>query len=175
MDTAQTVNTRMGAAYPGPRDLGGRTDLATLLGAMQRIYALWVLAWGLLRSMFTSFTGQRRGLSAFRESYAADRLPSVSAEDRRVLPTFNGCIACGQCNIGEGDAILRSGGRYRGVMDLMLASSRSMPDYDAASASFQAVGNDRLKDLEARCPTGVPMRKIADFVKRKARETVREV
>jgi len=54
------------------------------------------------------------------------------------------------------------------VMDLMLASSRSMPDFDVAARSFAAIGDERLAELEARCPTRVPMRRIAAFVRSKA-------
>jgi hypothetical protein len=64
----------------------------------------------------------------------------------------------------------RSGGRYGGVMDLMLSSSRSMPDYDAAARSFDAVGDERLAVLEGRCPARVPMRRVAAFVRSKAAE-----
>ncbi len=52
----------------------------------------------------------------------------------------------------------------------MLASARSMPDYDAAMAAFDAVGDARLAELEARCPTSVPMRQVAAFVREKAAE-----
>ena len=61
-------------------------------------------------------------------------------------------------------------GVYAGVMDLMLASSRNMPDFDAAARSFEAVGNDRLAELEARCPARVPMRRLAAFVLARAGE-----
>ena len=64
----------------------------------------------------------------------------------------------------------RSGGRYGGVMDLMLSSSRSMPDYDAAARSFDAVGDERLAVLATRCPARVPMRQLAAFVRSKAAE-----
>jgi hypothetical protein len=55
-------------------------------------------------------------------------------------------------------------------MDLMLASSRNMPDFDAAVRSFDAVGDDRLAVLEGRCPVRVPMRQVAAFVRAKAAE-----
>jgi hypothetical protein len=58
-------------------------------------------------------------------------------------------------------------------MDLMLASSRNMPDFDAAARSFEAVGDDRLAELEHRCPAQVPMRKVAGFVRTKAAEMKR--
>jgi hypothetical protein len=117
--------------------------------------------------------GGRRGLADFRRSYAADRLPPVTPEERRMLPVLGGCVACGLCDVGEGAAMARSSGIYAGVMDLMLASSRSMPDYDAAARSFEAVGDERLAVLERRCPAHVPMRQVAAFVRVKAAEVGR--
>jgi len=137
---------------------------------MERLHALLILAWALVRSLLAPLVGARRGLSDFRKSYAADRLPPVAADERRYLPQLSGCIACGLCNVGEGERIARSGGTYSGVMDLMLASSRSMPDYDAAARSFEVVGDERLAELEVRCPVGVPMRQVASFVRTKAAE-----
>jgi len=137
---------------------------------MGRLHALLVLTWGLIRSLAAPLLGTRRGLAEFRRSYAADRLAPMAAGERRILPAFSACIACGLCDGGEGAAMARSGGRYAGVMDLMLASSRSMPDYDAAARSFEAVGDERLAVLEARCPARVPMRQIAAFVRSKAAE-----
>ncbi|HEY1693151.1 MAG TPA: hypothetical protein VGG39_13375 [Polyangiaceae bacterium] len=133
---------------------------------MGRLHAILMLAWALLRSLL----GPRRGLEAFRRSYAADRLPPLTPDERRGLPQLSGCIACGLCDVGEGARIARSGGTYAGVMDLMLASSRNMPDFDAAVRSFDAVGDGRLAELEALCPTRVPMRKVAAFVRAKAAE-----
>jgi hypothetical protein len=138
---------------------------------MGQLHALFILAWALVRSLLAPLLGQgRRGLDAFRLSYAADRLPPVSREERRLMPRLGSCIACGLCDAGEGEAIARSGGRYAGVMDLMLASSRSMPDYDAAARSFEAVDDEHLARLEARCPARVPMRRLAAFVRTKAAE-----
>jgi hypothetical protein len=135
---------------------------------MGRLHALVILAWALLRSLTATLLGTRRGLADFRRSYAADRLRPVSVDERRTLPELSGCIACGLCDAGEGARMVRSGGVYAGVMDLMLASSRNMPDFDAAARSFEAVGNDRLAELEARCPARVPMRRLAAFVTAKA-------
>ncbi len=142
---------------------------------MGRIAALLVLAWALVRSLLAGLFGTRRGLADFRRSYAPDRLPPVTGDERRILPLLTGCIACGLCDVGEGARIARAQGAYAGVMDLMLASSRSMPDYDAAARSFEAVGDDRLAELEARCPARVPMRKVAAFVRSKAAEVASPV
>jgi hypothetical protein len=137
---------------------------------MGRLHALLTLAWALVRSLLAPLLGARRGLSDFRRSYAADRLPPISADERRQLPLLSGCIACGLCDVGEGARIARSHGVYAGVMDLMLASSRGIPDYDAALRSFDAVGGERLAELELRCPVRVPMRQVAAFVRAKAAE-----
>jgi hypothetical protein len=141
---------------------------------MGRLHALLILAWALLRSLLAPLFGGRRGLADFRKSYAPDRLPPVTPDERRLLPLLGGCMACGLCDVGEGAAIARSGGTYAGVMDLMIASSRSMPDYDAAARSFDAVGDARLAVLETRCPGQVPMRQLAAFVRGKASEVARK-
>jgi hypothetical protein len=140
---------------------------------MGRLHAVFILAWAMLRTVVTNLLRGGRGLADFRKSYAPDRLPPVTPDERRVLPLLGGCIACGLCDVGEGAAMARSGGIYAGVMDLMLASSRSMPDYDAAARSFAAVGDERLAELEGRCPARVPMRQVAAFVRAKASEVGR--
>ncbi len=129
-----------------------------------------LLAWALVRTLLGNLLGMRRGLAEFQRSYAPDRLPRMTPEQRRSLPLLSGCIACGLCDVGEGARAAASGGVYAGVMDLILASARSMPDYDAAVAAFGAVGDARLAELEARCPTRVPMRAVAAFVREKAAE-----
>jgi succinate dehydrogenase/fumarate reductase-like Fe-S protein len=137
---------------------------------VERLYALLLLAWALVRSLLAGLFGTRRGLEEFRQSYAADRVPPMTARDREVLPTMSGCIACGLCNLGEAARIAGSRGAYAGAMDLALASSRSMPDFDAAVRSFDAVPDARLAELEQRCPTRVPLRRLARFVREKAAE-----
>jgi hypothetical protein len=137
---------------------------------MERLHALALLAWALVRSLLAPIFGARRGLAEFKANYAGDRLPPVAPDERRMLPKMGGCIACGLCDVGEGLRAAASGGVYAGTMDLMLASSRSMPDYDAAALSFAAVPDERLAELESRCPTRVPMRTIAAFVRAKSAE-----
>jgi hypothetical protein len=137
---------------------------------VRRLHALFILAWALVRSLVAPLFGMRRGLREFVASYAAERLPPVSPSERLMLPLFGGCIACGLCDVGEGVRAAESHGAYAGTMDLVLASSRSMPDFDAAARSFAAVPDARLAELEARCPTRVPMRELASFVRAKAAE-----
>jgi hypothetical protein len=141
-----------------------------------RLHAILLLAWALVRTVFRRlFVKSRDGIAQFRENYDADRLPPVTPDERLRLQTFGRCIACGLCDRGESGRIAESAGAYRGVMSLMLASSRSMPDFRAAAISFAFVPDQVLAEKEAICPTEVPMREIARFVRDKARELERSL
>jgi hypothetical protein len=133
--------------------------------------AIWLLALALIRTVLLRlFRRGRSGIAAFRANYDADRLPPVSPEERAEIGAFGRCIACGLCDRGETDRIVASRGAYRGVMALMLAASRNMPDFREAALSFQHVPDEVLADKERICPTRVPMRRIARFVRAKALE-----
>ena len=110
------------------------------------------------------------GLRAFRANYDAEGLPPVTEQEREDLTEFGRCIACGVCDRGEAGRIKQSGGAYRGLMPLMLAGSRSMPDFRAAAYSFSFVPEQVLEQKQAACPTGMPMVKVARFVRAKALE-----
>jgi hypothetical protein len=134
-----------------------------------RIKALLLLALALVLTVVRRLLGRAgTGIAAFRENYDADGLPPVTAAERETMPSFSRCIACGLCDRGESERIVASGGAYRGVMALMVAASRSMPDYRAAAYSFSFVTEDVLAEKESICPTAVPMRQIARFVRAKA-------
>jgi hypothetical protein len=134
-----------------------------------RIKALLLLAAALVATVVRRLLGRAgTGIAAFRDNYDADGLPPVTPTERESMARFSRCIACGLCDRGEAERISASGGAYRGVMALMLAASRSMPDYRAAAYSFSFVTDDVLAEKEALCPTSVPMRQIARFVRAKA-------
>lgn len=141
-----------------------------------RLKAILLLAWALLRTVLGRAFGKKvDGIARFRENYDADRLPPVTPAERAELAEFGRCIACGLCDRGEGARIAASGGHYRGVMALMLAASRSMPDFHAAQIAFAHVPDEVLAEKERLCPTRVPMRKIARFVRDKAEELTRSL
>jgi hypothetical protein len=50
----------------------------------------------------------------------------------------------------------------------MLASSRSLPDFRAASEALSWISEDELADKERLCPASVPMRRIAAFIRSRA-------
>ena len=134
-----------------------------------RLKAILLLALFLLKTVGRRiFTRNKSGIGAFRAAYDADGLPPVTPAERDAMPAFSGCIACGLCDRGESGRIAASGGAYRGVMGLVLAGSRSMPDYRAAAYSFSFVSDEVLAEKEAICPTRVPFRAIARFVRDKA-------
>lgn len=134
-----------------------------------RLKAIFLLALFLMKTVLRRiFTNRKAGIHAFRANYDADGLPPVSLLEREEMPAFSGCIACGLCDRGETRRIEASGGAYRGVMGLVLAGSRSMPDYRAAAYSFSFVSDEVLAEKEKICPTGVPFRAIARFVRAKA-------
>ncbi len=134
---------------------------------VERLHAALILAWALVKTLLAPFFGARRGLREFEQSYAKKGgLIELGEGDRRELPTFGRCIACGRCNVGDASRIVASKGAFAGVMDLVLASSRSIPDFAVAARSFEAIDDAHLAELELTCPTEVPMRVIRAFVLR---------
>lgn len=134
-----------------------------------RIKALWLLAWALVRTLLRRLFGSRRsGFELFQQNYAADGLSAVTEQERQDMPAFGRCVACGLCDRNDRARILASGGRFRGTMSLIIAASRSMPDYRAAALGFAHLTDEDLRERESVCPTRVPIRLIARFVRAKA-------
>ena len=130
---------------------------------------MFLLGVALLKTLLLRlFTRGSDGIARFRENYDADGLPPVTAEEREHLVTFQRCIACGLCDRGEAGRIARSGGAYRGVMALVVAGSRSMPEFRAAAYGFDFVPDAVLAEKESICPVRIPFRRIARFVRDKA-------
>jgi hypothetical protein len=140
-----------------------------------RVLALVVLAWSLVKVLLGRLFGRKTGLALFQANYDADGLPALLPAEREQVPSFSRCIACGRCDVGEADRIAASGGEYPGLMAIVLASSRSMPDYDAAARSLSHVPMDVLAKKEDICPTRVPFVDLAKFVRAKAAATPRSL
>lgn len=137
-----------------------------------RVLALVVLAWSLIKVLVARLFGQKTGLPLFHENYDADGLPALDAAERENMPRFERCIACGRCDIGEAERIASSKGRYAGLMPIVLASTRNMPDYEAAVEALAFIPESELVRKEKVCPTGVPFVELATFVRSKARATM---
>lgn len=134
-----------------------------------RALAAWLLGTSLVRVILRLlFTKQAPGLERFRDNYDADGLAPVTEEEREAMTRYSGCIACGRCDVGESARIAASDGQYPGLMQLVLASTRSMPDYDAAARGFSFVPDDVLRAKVRRCPARIPFDDLAAFVRDKA-------
>jgi hypothetical protein len=138
-----------------------------------RALAVAMLFRCLLQVTMEKLFGARSGLALFHDNYDADRLPALELAEREGFAAFSRCIACGRCDVGEAERIARSAGSYSGMMAFVLASSRSMPDFDAAVVALEHVPEAVLAAKEDVCPTGVPFVALARFVRAKA-ERMRE-
>lgn len=134
-----------------------------------RALALVILAWSLFKILLKHLFGRPRpGLAQFHQNYDSEGLCALDHDERQLLRRFSGCIACGRCDVGEADRITAAHGEYPGVMQLVLASSRSMPDYDAAARGFAHVPASALVRKVAICPARIPFAELKAFVCRKA-------
>ncbi|HEX6277946.1 MAG TPA: hypothetical protein VFZ53_33110 [Polyangiaceae bacterium] len=134
-----------------------------------RLKALLLLAFAFIKTLLLRpFKWNQSGVALFRENYDADGLPPVTPDERAMMTSFQRCVTCGLCDRGEGERMARSGGAYRGVMGLVVAGSRSMPDFRAAAYGFGFVPEDVLREKERICPVGIPFRRVARFVADKA-------
>jgi hypothetical protein len=132
-----------------------------------RPLAFVLLAWSLLRIIAKTLTGRVTGLVQFHRNYAAEQLAPISKDERRTLAQFSSCIACGRCDVGEANRISESNGEYPGLMQLVLASTRNIPDYDAAARGFAHVPEEELDRKVNRCPVRFPFSQLASFVRKK--------
>jgi hypothetical protein len=131
-----------------------------------RLHAFVLLAWAFVLMLLKRVWGRGpRGLALFEANFAAEHLTGLGAQERAELPTYDRCVACGLCNQGDGPRITASAGAYPGTMGLMLASSRSMPDFVAARDALRFISDDELAAKETLCPAAVPMRRIAAFIR----------
>lgn len=160
------VRRERAGGWPSGRARRYTTAVVPVLSG--RALALAMLARSLLKVIVDRLFGARTGLALFHDNYDADRLPPVDAAERAEMIRFSRCVACGRCDVGEADRIARSGGAYPGLMAVVLASTRSMPDFDAAALALEHVPEAVLAEKEDVCPTGVPFVALARFVRAKA-------
>jgi hypothetical protein len=133
-----------------------------------RPLALFLLGWSLAKALARRALHNRSGLIAFENNYGSEGLGTINPHERQELSGFSKCIACGRCDFGEGQRIVEAAGAYPGLMQLVRASSRSMPDFDAAAAGFSHLEDAELADKTARCPVGMPFSELAEFVRNHA-------
>lgn len=137
---------------------------------LSRLHAGWLLAWSLLETLVLRLLRPgRAGLAKFESNYEKDRLLPLTTDQRVLLPSISGCIACGRCDVGQGTRMAESDGTYRGLMAFVLSATRSLPDFDAAAVVADRLSTSDLVALQRRCPADIPFSDLAAFVRDKAK------
>ncbi|MCC7536016.1 MAG: hypothetical protein IT379_07375 [Deltaproteobacteria bacterium] len=132
--------------------------------------ALVLLGYYFWRTLLLRWLRPRNGLAAFHESYAADKLPPVTAAERHALKAFSSCIACGMCDASFAAWPSVDRAAFHGPMDLPLSYSRGMPDYDTLGRYLAQLDRGDLVRIERLCPARIPFRDLAAFARKKAAE-----
>jgi succinate dehydrogenase/fumarate reductase-like Fe-S protein len=116
----------------------------------------------------------RSGKERFLANYASEGLVPLTNEDRKVLRGAARCIHCGLCDAY--DAALSTLPRtvYEGASLLPIAYSRATPDLPRARTALSRLNDAHLTDAERVCPTGVPLRELARYLRRKLDEVTRQ-
>jgi len=117
-------------------------------------FAVVLLGWcgckALVKRPFKAPGAERRTL----RRAAAERLAPLSPDGREALRGAGACLACGRCDERSGSAA-----PVVGPSSWVLGGLRDLTDHDLAA---EAPGPDeRLAELEAACPAGVPFRRLA--------------
>jgi len=131
-----------------------------------RLRAAILLSWGFCKALVRHglWGRNRRGLALFWQNYGPERLVALRAAERHQLPLTGHCIACGLCDVG----LTNQAGANLQLMEAVLSSTRSLPDYDAAAETWSQVADAVLAAKEQECPTQVPLRMVKRLVLQKA-------
>ena len=118
-----------------------------------------------LRQLFSR--DERTGKQKFLDNYAPEGLLPTTADERALLHEASRCIHCGLCDAY--DPTLSSLPRtvYDGQSLLAVSYSRATPDMPRARAAIVSIRPEDLARGEAVCPTRVPLRRIATYLKDK--------
>ena len=117
---------------------------------MSRILSLLNLAYRFnLHQLKKPFASDVPGKRRFLESYRADGLVPLDEKARARLPAYEGCLSCGLCDATSAFLLVRA-------------------HLDAWGSCAECTR------CEAVCPTGVPLRELAAFVRALAEAIAKE-
>ncbi len=135
---------------------------------LRRLHALWLLGWSFLLTLLRVYLriGTRRGYGAFLRLYQEDGLRPLDDTERHTLNGAGRCIACSRCERGDGPVRQRHGAVYPGLMSLVLAASRSSPDFIHGAIGWGVLSQEELQRREALCPVGVPIAALGQLMRR---------
>lgn len=129
---------------------------------MTQLWAIWLLAWALLKTSLSWPLRRGRGPAYFRENYAAEGLLPVAPDVHTLLIRAGACTACGRC-----DRVTAEGGGVP-LSQLVRGWTRSLPDAPLAAAEFARYSSEEMDRAEALCPMGVPIADLRVMVDRQA-------
>jgi hypothetical protein len=104
-------------------------------------------------------TRARPQLRALLETYAADGIRALTADERARHPRLTRCINCGLCALAAGRA-----GNTR-LPDLASSYMRLYARLGEVSSDVEGATPD-LAAAAAVCPVGVPLEEVAEVVRR---------
>lgn len=133
-----------------------------------RPVSLVTLGWHFLVRLVGRVLLPRRGLRRFEESYGGERLFALEREEQEVVASLSRCIACGLCDahFGSYDDVARIA--MRGPSDVVLADTRSLPDWDALALPLAQLARGDLARIERLCPARIPLARVVEIAKRRA-------
>lgn len=132
---------------------------------MSKVPAYANLGYHAVRTAVRRLWGERRGLETFLDNYRDDRLPPLTAEERRLLGAFDGCLSCGLCDTLARPLERDDRGGLPGPSALPASVSRHPPDYDAVGAYLARLDHEDLARMEAICPSRVPFRRLVQMLR----------
>lgn len=130
-----------------------------------RLFALFLLGFALIKTLFLRLVPRGSPLRGFDERYGVEGILAVTADEHAVLIGASRCIACGRCNDDEAPL----GSSERRVMDFVLQGVRSLPGFRRTAAEFEALSVEAARAAEERCPVGVPIVALHELVRGHAR------
>jgi succinate dehydrogenase/fumarate reductase-like Fe-S protein len=134
---------------------------------MSRILSLLNLAYRFnLHQLKKPFASDVPGKQRFLESYGPDGLVPLDERARARLPSYEGCLSCGLCDAMCGSLAAARRHLFNGPSDLATSLSRDFTAFPRLLAQLDAWGTCAdCTRCEAVCPTGVPLRELAAFVR----------
>lgn len=132
---------------------------------MSKLTAYANLGYHAVRTLARRTFGERRGLPAFLEAYRDDRLPPLTAEERTLLGSFDGCLSCGLCDTLARPSERDDRGGLPGPSALAVSVSRHPPDYDGLGPYLARLDGEDLARMERMCPARVPFRRLVQMIR----------
>ncbi len=107
------------------------------------------------------------GLDRFRAAYVSEGLVPTAAEDREIASAAAACICCGLCEPGCDLAGATPAARALGLHAAFRLYARNSAELPLAAEALAAC--EGCTGCDARCPTGVPISRIVNHLRARAR------